>query len=192
MSGEPLAALLERHRAWLVSFVEREGSGLLRYEGVDDLVQGIHLRAVAAGERFEYRGEGDFLGWLATIARRQIAARHEYWTALRRRAGKALRLSLSGSQAIDPPGTATGPATRAVRREQVEIAMRALSALFPKDQELIRAALDGVALEETARSLGLSYEAAKKARLRAIQRFRQTYALAGRRGGGIKGSSPRG
>ena len=37
---------LERHRGALTAFLRRQGSGLLRFEEVDDLVQGVVARAL--------------------------------------------------------------------------------------------------------------------------------------------------
>jgi DNA-binding CsgD family transcriptional regulator len=58
----------------------------------------------------------------------------------------------------------------------VVLAMRALTALFPRDQELIAWIADDLPLDEIARRLGIGYDAAKQARLRAIERFRKTAA----------------
>jgi len=184
-----LASLLETHRASLLRFVEREGSGLLKYEAADDLVQGVHVRAVAAADRFEYRSDREFLGWIQQVARQHIASRHEYWSALRRKAGKMLRLSFSGtgsagSAGLEVAASATGASTVASRREQIAIAMRALAVLFPKDQEVVRWVVDDLPIAEMAERLGVSYEAAKKAKLRALERFRSTFELIVRRGGG--------
>ncbi|HKE00486.1 MAG TPA: sigma factor, partial [Planctomycetota bacterium] len=60
-----LTTLLDAHRDALRAIVLRRGSGLLRFESADDLVQGVQLRALEAREHFEFRGEREFVGWLA-------------------------------------------------------------------------------------------------------------------------------
>jgi len=185
-----LARLLDRHRGALVRFVERQGSGLLRFETAEDLVQGVHLRAVEIADRFEYRSDKEFFAWIAKIARHHIASRHEYWSALRRNAGKVLRITLdrsrtrAGTRGVEPAGSGKGPSTVAARREEVALAMKALAVLFPRDRELLEGFGAGLSVEETAERLGLSYEAAKRARQRAIERFRKTFELLARRSRG--------
>lgn len=182
-SGE-LSRLLVEHRDSLLRFVRRHGSGLLRYESPDDLVQGVHTRALAAAGKFEYRGEADFLGWITRIARAHIADRHEHWSALKRGRGRILRLTWSGSGAFDPSsvrtpaGNVTGPSTQAAKREQLLLVVKVLSALPPRDQKLVRWSSQAVPLKEQAERLDISYEAAQRAGMRAMERFKKTFQLA--------------
>jgi len=76
---------------------------------------------------------------------------------------------------------ATGPATFADRRAQMEVATRALGLLPGRDRELVQALSRGLSIEETAERMGISHAAAQRARLRAQERFRQTYELVMRR-----------
>ncbi|HKE00329.1 MAG TPA: sigma-70 family RNA polymerase sigma factor [Planctomycetota bacterium] len=184
MSEPSLSTLLERHRDALRAIVTRRGSGLLRFESADDLVQGVQIRALEGRAHFAYRGERAFTGWLARIAAQHIAHRHKHWRALRRGAGRVVRLGASeslriegGAGAPEPAVSATGPPTAAFRREQVEVATQALAMLFPRDRDLVAWISEDVSVEEIGRRLGLSPEAAKKARLRALERFRKTFEL---------------
>jgi hypothetical protein len=59
----------------------------------------------------------------------------------------------------------------------IALAVRALDLLLPRDRDLVRWSADGVPLDEQAERLGVAYEAAGKARQRAIERFRKTFAL---------------
>lgn len=183
-----LAGFLERARGWLVSFVERDARGLLRHDATDDVVSGIHGRAVEQGGRFEYRSEQEAFAWLRIVARQYIVDRQRYWSALRRQGGHLLRVTVNpqadGSAAggVDPPGNLTGPVTFALRRERIELAARAVKTLLPRDQELIRCTSEGVELTEIARRLGVSYDAAEQARRRAIERFQRVFALMERGG----------
>lgn len=193
MSAETpaLAALLERHRAALLRWVERHARGLLRHEGAEDVVQGVHLRALKQEAQFSYRGDPEFLAWLFLIARQHVADRHDYWSALRRQAGDVLRVTVSGgggsdsvAPGVNPAGEGIGPGTYAARREMVEIATRALDVMLPRDRDIIKMIGRGRSNAEVAQHLGLSYDAAEQAKRRAIERFRKTVELLSRKGGG--------
>ena len=189
MSSAPrLEALLERWRADLVRFAQRHGGSALRFESAEDLVQGIHVRAIAAADTFEYRGERPFLAWLHTLARAHIADRSDHWAAAKRDAGSLLRLTDDPGRTADPRAVAApaarrpGPATAAAESDDIRHALDALALLSARDRELVRWESEGVSIDEQAARLGLSYEAAQRARLRALERFRKTFrALTGER-----------
>ncbi len=180
-----LAELLQRHREALLAFVTRRGGRVLRFEAPEDLVQGIHLRALKQ-EHFEFRGKKPFLEWMHQLARSHLADRHAYWMAVRRRPGALLRLTEAASStsdahaAAEPVRDSTGPATFAERREALAIAYDAVTALLPRDQQLVRWSCEDVELDEMAARLGVTYEAARRARLRALDRFRKAHRLARR------------
>lgn len=184
-------ALFAAHRDALRRFVERDAAALLRHETADDLVQAIYARALDQLPRFSYRGADAYFGWLAHVARQHFADRHDYWTAARRQAGRVLRVAASSgdirdgaTSAVQVPAGGSGPATFAVRREQLEIAARAVQDLAPRDQAVVRALTRGASIEELARELGVSYDAAEKAKSRALERFKKAFeALAGREPG---------
>ncbi|HVR72972.1 MAG TPA: sigma-70 family RNA polymerase sigma factor [Planctomycetota bacterium] len=184
----PLDALLERHRASLLRAVERRASGLLRFESAEDLVQGIHLRALRVADRLEYRGEKAFYGWLLKVAQQHIADRHEYWSARKRDGGRMLRITACGTfsssktGAVSPAAQGTGASTLASRKEELAIAARAVALLLPRDQELVRYFSEGLSVAETAGRIGISGDAAERARLRALDRFRKTFELLSRAG----------
>ena len=183
---QELSALLERHRSSLGRFFEREAQGLLKHESVDDLVQGAHLRALKQAEQFTYRSEREFLAWLQIVARQHIGDRRDYWVALRRDAGSVLRITTSptGSQSggsapsgVNPTANLIGPATFAMRRELVGVATKAIACLLPRDQEIVRAVCQGASNAELAQMIGVAYDAAEKAKNRALERFRKTFEL---------------
>lgn len=183
---EILLPLLEAHRGRLVAFVRSAGRGLQDRESAEDLAQGVHAQVLQVADRFEYRGEAEFTAWLFALARQHLADRQRYWRALRRDGGAMLRLTFA-PRSESPGGTplpatsSLGPASRAERREQLQLAAKVLALLSPRDQQLVKCAVDDVALEEVARRLGLGYEAAKRARQRALERFKSTYDLLFRR-----------
>ncbi len=178
--AERLAA---RHEQ-LVRYCLRHGGRLLRFETAEDLAQGVQLAALRRAARFELRSEGELDAWLFTLARGHLADRLRHWSRLKRRSGALLRITAadvdatSDPRAVAEPARArTGPATFAARREQVVIAMKALSFLAPRDQRLVIAYRDGDAIADVAERLGLAYDAARIAQSRALGRFRKSFAL---------------
>jgi DNA-directed RNA polymerase specialized sigma24 family protein len=178
-----LPDLLLAHRGRIETMVRFEARGLLRFETEEDLVQGILARALERGTSFAYRDDPSFFSWIRRTAESYLADRRAHWGALKRRAGRVLRLTQGGGgepapgSALEPPSDATGPSTIASRREQIGLVMKALDLLLPKDRDLVRWSADGVDVEETARRLGIGYEAAGKARQRALDRFRKSFEL---------------
>lgn len=180
------AALLAGHDALLLRFMRREAAGLLRYEAAEDLVQGVHARALAEAGRFEFRSVEEFKGWLLTLARRHVADRHDHWSALKRGSGRIVRLTLSGDRTGDaaatppPADSSPGPSSFAARREQLVLAARALAVLLPRDRQLVQWMSEDVPLAEQAARLGLAYDAAQRAARRALDRFRKAFRLISR------------
>lgn len=178
--GEELATLLVRHRGVIERLMAREGQALLRFETVEDLVQGVCEHALRVAARFEYEGDEKFVGWLREVAHQHLADRHRYWAALKRGSARVLHLSWSGvsgtagGRVRPPTTTATGPSTYAVRREQLALAVRALALLSERDRQLVRWMSEDVAIEEQARRLALSADSARRAGARALERFRKT------------------
>jgi RNA polymerase sigma factor (sigma-70 family) len=182
---ERLSSLLEAHRPLLVRWMERHASGLRRFESAEDLAQGVSVRALEAVSRYEHRSDPEFVGWMLAVARQHVADRHAFWRALKRDAGPVLRLTFGGASepgggAPEPSASATGAVTFSDRREAVARATRTLAALGERDADLVRQVVNDVSVEETAQRLGVSYEAAQRARLRAVERLRKLYALASR------------
>lgn len=178
-----LASLLVAWRGDLVAFTQRNAAGLLRFESVEDLVQGMHVRALERGAAFEFRGEKEFLGWMHALARTYLVDRRAHWAALKRGSSRLLRLTADAAGTADPravgepAATGTGASTSASRREQLAIAVKALSVLLPRDRDLVQWHADGVPLAEQAQRLGISHEAASRASLRAKERFRAAFRL---------------
>jgi len=171
-----LESALQFHRPSLVRFVEREARGILDKESADDLVQGIHIRALRGAENYIHTDERGFLNWIATLARRHIADRHEHWVALRRAAPGALHITQTWSSSgggVVPAASSLSPGSKVVRKEDIERAAAALHRLEARDRALIEMMIADVDIDEIAKRLGIGYEAAKKARQRAVERLRE-------------------
>ena len=183
MTSEFADLLTTRHEV-LVRYCLRHAGRLLRYETAEDLAQGVQLAALKRAERFEVRSEREFEAWLFTLARGCLIDRYRYWSRLRRRSGSLLRItSADPATTHDPRAVAepviqrTGPATFAARREQVVLAMKALSFLSPRDQRYVTAYRDGVTITELSEQLGVRYDTARVGQSRALERFRKSFAL---------------
>ncbi len=177
-----LPRLLQEARPLLERLVVNEARPLLRLETEEDLVQGICAHALSVADRFEYRSEAEFRAWIRTIARQHLVNRSRYWSARRRDGVQVLRLTQVGSRTSAQgdtglAGSRTGPLTFAARREQLALAAKVIAVLSDRDRALLRSLGDGTPLEEMSVRLGITYETAKKARQRALDRFRITYDL---------------
>ena len=181
MTPHDLSPLLEKHRSTLAGFVRRHAGVSLQHETEEDLVQGIHMQAIAQAERFEYRSEPEFEAWVLRIARGHLSDRRAYWTASKRRPERLLRLTQSDGPspgaAREPASSVPGPLTRADRADRLRLAEEALTMLLPRDADLVRGQADGLTIEDEAERLEISYAAAQKARERALDRYRKAFVL---------------
>ncbi len=175
-----LDRLLIEHRDDLLRFFTRHaGIKLLRFESADDLVQGMIARCLTAD--FEYRSDKEFFSWMYTLARRYIADRASYWTALKRYSSGVLRLGPADTggfdtrRAFEPAGSGTSPSMYALRREQLVLMSKAMSTLIQRDQDLLRWSSQGDSIAEIAARLEISLEAAQRARLRALERLEKAF-----------------
>jgi hypothetical protein len=171
-------------RELLAGFVRRRaGRLLLRLETTEDLVQGVCAHLLSRDDAPVPLEEPARRAWLFTACERWLSDRRDHWTALKRRGGEVLRLTFGDTdseelRAIrDVAASVTGPSTFAVRREQVALAALALDMLLPRDRTLIEGLCADVELDEQARRLSISYDAAERARLRALERFRRCFQI---------------
>lgn len=180
--ARPLPELLAEHRFDLVELARQHaGRALLRMESAEDLAHGACAQALASTSAFDWRGETAFRGWLSELARNHVQARRRHWHTLKRGSGQLLRIAAEDESLAplrDVAASVTGPSTFATRREQLELAAKALSLLPERDRAWITALVEGVSIAEEAQQRGLSYDAASQARLRALQRFRKVFELA--------------
>jgi RNA polymerase sigma factor (sigma-70 family) len=183
--GDEVERLLAGARAELLAFVRRRACrSVLRMESAEDLVQDISARILERGLDPRLADERARRAWLLRVADNFLKDRRDHWSALKRGGSRVLRLSLAGQDAAEVSSlrelasSVTGPSTFAVRREQVSIAALALDMLLPRDRELIEGLCQGIALHEQAARLGLSYDAAQRARQRAVGRLQRTFRLA--------------
>jgi RNA polymerase sigma factor (sigma-70 family) len=190
-AGSPdFDALLVRHRDGLERWLRGEVGRLRLLDTPEDLAQETCLRALQSRETFELVSEPAFKAWLLTVAGGVVKDRQRHWMAAKRDAARVLRLALAGeggsgsSAGPAPASPRTGPATFAERRDLIRRAVRALSSLPGRDQELVRGLAAGATVEDAARAHELTYAAAQRARLRALERFRLAWGVLGSGGSG--------
>ena len=174
--------LVATHRDALMSYVTNHaGRPLLRFDTVEDLVQGTILEALNSAEGFESRGEEECRAWFFTVAHRHMIRRREYWFSMKRDSRKVAKLTLTGSRgsatSLPIPYTGSGPVTHSDRRDLVLRVTMAMAMLLPRDRELLRWAAEGASTKELAERLEMTEASAGQARLRAFDRLRKAYRL---------------
>lgn len=177
-----LAEALVTYSSAIEAFVARGAGRLVHREAVEDLAQGVCLRMLERADSFEWRSELEFLSWTKVVVGSYLNTRRQYWNAARRNAGHVLRVSLGGRSdrshaGVDPASLRTGPATFAARRDQMHVATQAMSMLLDRDQRIIEHERNGLSITEIGQELGLTTEAAGRARLRAHGRFHRAFEL---------------
>lgn len=141
---EALNELMLRYAPRLRRIVSIRMGAMLRArtESVDLLQSALRI-ACENIERFEYRGKGSLLNWLARIAENRILDKRQYFRADRRALereiprealGRALDESGLG---FDPQAAAPGPADEAARGELAEIIDDCLMELKDEYREAI-------------------------------------------------------
>src|SRR5262245_53550631 len=81
----PFEDLLQKNLPAIRALVRLRSSAPLRaHESVSDLVQSTCREALRHAERLEYRGEGSFREWLATIALNKLRERERFLRAAKR------------------------------------------------------------------------------------------------------------
>ena len=135
------------------------GAGLrARLGGSSDLLQSAWGDAIGGLEKFEYRGDGSFLAWIATITRNKIA----------RKARKANRSDgpLGGTEGLEMMGARlaaqTGPGTNVEKKEDLQQLTEALDSLRESDREVLTLSwFQGLKHREIAERLAISEDAAR-------------------------------
>lgn len=142
---DALRRLFERHYSRVTRIARsRLGFPLRKRVDVEDVVQEVFVDALVGIERFEFRGDGSFANWLATLTVRRILKGHERETAQQRdvhrdRAIESMQMQFrSGSMNFDLPADESSVSSKAARSELVSRVEECLQALEPQQQEAIR------------------------------------------------------
>jgi RNA polymerase sigma factor (sigma-70 family) len=173
---------IEDHRDMLTGYLARHaGPPLLRFDTVDDLVQGTILEALGSASDFQLRTQEEWRAWLFTLARRHVMRRREYWFSLKRDSRAVVKLTLTGSRGsqaeLSIPDPSSGPVTRADRSELQLRITKAMAMLLPRDREIVRLSAEGSTTEDLSQHLEITKESASQARLRAFGRLKKAYQV---------------
>ena len=170
---EAFSDLFAKYRPRLASLIHfRLGPELRRFVEVDDVLQETLLRAYRDIEKFDYRGSGAFMNWLARIADHVIADLARSHGRIKR-AGEDVRFRSEGNPGGPEPIDSMTPSR--IFRENEELGkLIAKLDLLPDDYRtaIMLAKVEGLTTREMAERLGKSNEAVALLVHRAVKRFR--------------------
>ena len=166
--------LYERYESELRRRVHaRLGTELRGVEDSMDVFQSVWREAIGSLEQFEYRGEGSFLAWLATVLRNKLASQVARNQAEKRGGGARVPSGSAFTRAVSTrPVPEPGPESRVEVDEDRQLLLRTVEQLPPEPQELVRwALLEGLSHQEIGARLGISKDAARMRVARASARL---------------------
>lgn len=170
-----LDALLTRFLPGLRAFLAREAGALVRArESVSDLAQSVCREVLERlrDERFEYRGEAQFVRWLQQAAVHKLQNRHRFYRADKRDAGRELTPDGSNAGLAGIAATGGTPSAGAARQEQDAELVAALAKLTERDRQVIQLChFDGRSHEEVAGILGVTESHSRVLLARALARL---------------------
>lgn len=169
-----LDALLTRFLPGLRAFLAREAGALVRAkESASDLAQSVCREVLERlrDERFEYRGEAQFVRWLQQAAVHKLQNRHRFYRAEKRDAGR--EQTPAGDSGLAGIAAATGtPSAAAARQEHDAELVAALAKLTERDRQVIQLChFDGRSHEEVAGLLGITESHSRVLLARALARL---------------------
>lgn len=166
--------LLRRHRPRLKRMLRvRMDDRLAGRVDDSDLVQEALTAAVARLPRYLAERPVPFYPWLRALAEERLADAFRHHGAAKRAAGREQPGGLSDRSALELAGRlacpGASPSEVFAREERRERAVAALAALDPDDREvLVLCFLEELSVGEAAAVLGLTEEAARSRRRRAL------------------------
>lgn len=168
MPTPSLRELLPRHLPQIEGYVRTIlGSALRDWESAADLVGSVCGDLLAEGIVFEYRSEGEFLGWLRTVVLNKIRGRLRFSQARKR--GRDRHASATDSEVESARVDWASPIHHAILREDLSLLDRALAKLPDHYRELIvRRHLLGHPHERVAAELGTTALGARQMLTRAM------------------------
>jgi RNA polymerase sigma factor (sigma-70 family) len=147
---EAMDTLLARHLDALHGYLRLQlGPALRRHESSLDLVGSVCREVLEGADRFEYRGDAAFRGWLFRAAENKLRDRARHWSRDRRDERRVVELPEGADAGLGHAYSSLhGPMGGAIVREQIERLEAAFDALDPKERDIILA----------HRSRGMSYQ----------------------------------
>lgn len=171
---EAVEALLARHLDALHGYLRiKLGAALRKHESSLDLVGSVCREVLEGAERFEYRGEAAFRGWLFRAAENKLRDRARHWARDKRDEQRTAPLpDASDAGVAQAYASFAGPLSGAIVREQIERLEHAFDALEPEQRDLILAhRLRGMSYEQIAEEIGQSPHYTRTLLSRALARL---------------------
>ena len=153
----------------MVSAILVRMAGARRSTGIDE-VQSAIASVLGQEREVEFRTIGEFISYLSTRI---------HWKGRHHDRRLRPQQPLDQKQAEQMPQSGPGPATQASQESEAERLQATIGRLSARDQILVQARLNGTSHEELADQLGMGYEAARKASLRAWKRLLELVRPAG-------------
>jgi RNA polymerase sigma-70 factor (ECF subfamily) len=143
--------ILERYRKMLRMHVRARLKLARRDSELDDVLQSAFLKAFQHIAKFEYRGEGSFRRWLATLVVRT------YLNEIKARGPE----SGANDGALEHLEDEASTSRLAQSSEQTAL-LEALGKLDDEDRDILIQKMEDLSFERIAENLGVSREAARK------------------------------
>ncbi len=173
--------LLARFLPDLRRHLERNAGALVAAkESSSDLAQSVCREVLErlGSERLEYRGEAEFKQWLYNAATFKIRARHRFYLAAARDAGREVAISRpadsdsSASDRFEELSSQGTPSQAVAMQEEIERLRQALAKLPENYRQVIQCAyVDGLSHKEIAGTLGISEANSRVLLSRALARL---------------------
>jgi RNA polymerase sigma-70 factor (ECF subfamily) len=158
------------------NFVHLRQSPELRVkESGSDIAQSVCRELLEGLERFEWRGEEAFRGWLFTAALRKVADRAQHYRAAMRDLGRERNLEADAHAAellCQAYGSLSSPSGHAIAREQAERIGLVFETLGEKEREVLTLArVAGLSRAEIGRRIDKSEGAVRVILHRALAKL---------------------
>lgn len=163
--------LLEHYLPQLHAFVRLRLDAVVRArESSMDVVQSVCRELLAAGSRFEFRGEDRFRAWLFTSALHKIIEKQRFHRLAKRDAQRELPAPPEAADAL--AASLLTPSLDAIGKETAQALVAALDALTPEHREVITLArIVRLPHRVIAEVMGRSEEAVRQLLARAMLRL---------------------
>lgn len=161
-----LGVILERHRAYLATVIEKAlGENLRARTTVDDVLQDAYAQVVRDIGKFEYQSDSALKGWLAQVARNAVGDVAEKFAAAKRTAGEtAIDAGAEDAEGVRASlrDEGAGPETASVTEEANARVRAAVRRLKGDARSVIEMRyFEGLSLAEIGERLGVSEDAAR-------------------------------
>jgi RNA polymerase sigma-70 factor (ECF subfamily) len=174
---EAFRTLVNRHMDALRRYADRRLPLRLRARvSVSDVLQEAQIVALERCSDFEDRGPDAFRNWFLGVVERQVrqAVRTHDGTAKRSVRREAPRAQTGSTREFR--GREPSPSQAAIAAETAELAETALARLPPDYREILRLTRrENLGIDEAARRMGRSPDAAKKLLSRALLRMAEEF-----------------